>query len=105
MTTESAGDQPLSEAETIAAEFISVRTFVIYNQAALFTALAARGAIDAEQVCAMKRMLASGFRQTAAAGKSGRVPALGHAKTADMLDELEAVIRNMATIPAGAGRA
>jgi hypothetical protein len=93
----------LSESESLAAEFAAVRTFALYEHAVLLTALAARGAIDLEQVFGMNRMLAAGFRQ--AAGNSDRVPAFGLATTADMLDELEATIRNMATIPAGAGKA
>lgn len=75
------------------------------NVAVLLAALAGRGALDLAQVFAMNKTLAAGFRRTAATTKSGRVPALDLSKTADMLDELEATIRNMAMVPAGAGRA
>jgi hypothetical protein len=105
MSTDVDGAAPLSELENLAAEFTAARTFAIYSQAVMFFVMAHRGAIDPEQVFALNRTLASGFRQTAAGGKSVPVPARSLARTADMLDELEAVIRNMVTIPAGAGHA
>jgi hypothetical protein len=50
---------------------------------------------------AINRSLAAGFRQSAAGGKSGRVPTRSASTIAEMLDEFEAVVRSMATTPPG----
>jgi hypothetical protein len=90
-------DPPLSELESLAAEFAAVRTFSIHCQAAILFALVQRGAIDAESVLAISRTLAAGFRESAAGAKSGRIPTRSAATIADMLTEFEGVLRSMTT--------
>ncbi len=50
-------------------------------------------------------MLADIFHQNAATTTQGHIPARGHALVSQMLNELEAVIRNMGTKPSDAGHA
>jgi hypothetical protein len=103
--SQDAKDSALTDTEAITAELAGQRVFVAYSIATLLSAAAARGAINAEQVLAVNRKIASGFRQSADAGRSGKVHARALAAAADMLNDLEAAIRKMATIPAGAGHA
>jgi hypothetical protein len=112
MSESSVGAAPLlNDQEEIAAYIAAIRTFSIYSQTALFFTLLKSRAIDADQVLAFNRTNGAIFRQTAttaataATTKEARVAARSHLITAEMLDELEAVIRNMATLPPGAGRA
>jgi hypothetical protein len=97
--------------EELAASITAIRTFSIYSQTALFFALLERRAIGADKVFAFNRLNAAIFRQTAATAKEvattkeARVAARSHALIAAMLDEFEATIRNMATLPPGAGKA
>jgi hypothetical protein len=94
----------LSEPEALAAGFSAVRMFAIYSQASLFFTLAERGLIEPERLFAFNRTVAETFRQNARSS-TAKIPARANAQIADMLDEFEAVLRNMATIPTGAGRA
>jgi len=88
-----------------AADYVALRTFVVNSQAALFFSLLDRQAIDPDRFFSFSRTLADGLRQTSAHTSGGPIAANAMASAADMLGDLEAMIRNMATLPAGAGRA
>lgn len=79
--------------------------FAFYSQTGIFFALLERQAIDPERVFVFNRMNETILRQMSAATNGGKVAAQGATMAADMLAEFEAVIRNMCTIPPGAGRA
>lgn len=95
----------LSDAEELAANLTALRTFAIYSNAALVSALTQRGGVLEKQALDLNRTLASAFRQAASTTTAGAVAARAHALAAEMLDEIEKTVLNMATIPPGAGRA
>jgi hypothetical protein len=66
-----------------------------YAVVAMLAALERKGAIDPEDVFRLLRVLADGFARN--------VPGAG--ATAEMLLGIEAVYRNLTTLPPGAGRA
>ncbi|RBP08528.1 hypothetical protein DFR50_1259 [Roseiarcus fermentans] len=93
---------PLQEA---AAALAGVRTFALYAQGSLFFALLDRGAIDPQRFFAFGKTLAAGLRQNAARQGGDAIASRAQTDAADMLDELESMVRNRAAPPAGAGRA
>lgn len=90
--------------EEIAAHYAGIRTGALYMQISTLLALVEKQAVDVERVFAFGRMNADILRQTAAK-TDNQIAQRGCSMAADMLEELEAVIRNMCTIPPGAGRA
>jgi hypothetical protein len=95
----------LSDGEAIAAQIVATRTFTMYMAASMLLALVEKGALDPERVFAFGQMNAAILRQTAATTTGGKVAVQGCSMAADMLDEFEAMIRNMARKPDGAGTA
>jgi hypothetical protein len=89
----------------LVAQVVATRAFAIHHAAVIFFALAEKGAIDAPRVLAFSEGIASGFEQMAKLHASEPIRSRVHALTAESLREFEATIRNMATVPAGAGRA
>ena len=95
----------LTDAEAVAVTLAASHTFPIYAQTALILALAERQAVDVERVFVFGRLSAAILRQTAATTTGGKVASGAASMAADMLDQLEATIRNMVTKPPGAGTA
>lgn len=95
----------LSDAEELAANLTALRTFAIYSNAALVSALTQRGGVLEKQAFELNRTLASAFRQAGITTTGGAVAARAHALAAEMLDSIEETVVNMATLPPGAGRA
>lgn len=95
----------LSDAEELAANLTALRTFAIYSNAALVSALTQRGGVLEKQALELNRTLASAFRQAASTTIAGAVAARAHALAADMLDEIEKTLLNMTMRPPGSGTA
>jgi hypothetical protein len=95
----------LSDVEEFAAQLTAIKTFAIYSQAALILALREADPSAIDRVFVYARMNANILRQTAERAKGDAIAARGCAGAADMLLELEGVIRNMVTKPPGSGTA
>ena len=91
--------------EELAAHLAAQRMFAIYSNAALLSALTRRGGVFEKRALELNRTLADVFRQVSSTTAGGAVSARAYALAADMLDEIEKTLANMATIPAGAGMA
>jgi hypothetical protein len=103
LSTDTPAEAVLSDAETVVVSLNASHTFLIYSQAAVLLALAERQAVDINRVFEFGRLNASILRQAAAATTGGRIAEQSLSQAAAMIDELEAAIRNMTTLPPDAG--
>jgi hypothetical protein len=94
-----------NEAQELIAQMVAARLGASHLCAAIFFALIEKGLVDATRVFSFSNTLAAGLEGLAQKRDAGETARRAHALAADVLREFEKTIRNMVTVPAGAGRA